>query len=108
MNATFRTRVTAAVVTTLGGAALAVGAVFASAPASAATMAEVCVQHPERYASGAVLGEYSVHKSGWDRLRVCKVYDSAHKLLGTTTETDYGFFRAPVLPSPPSSKSSVA
>jgi hypothetical protein len=82
------------VATAIGASAIAVGALAMSAPASAATnMQPTCEQHPEYYATGAVLGVYSTQKRGVDRDQICKVYDASHKLLGTTTATDYGYYR---------------
>lgn len=106
MSTTLRTRITAAVTVALGGTALAVGAVLAGAPASAATLAELCVQRPAVYAPTAVRGVYSVQKRGIDRDRICKVYDAAGRLQGTITETDYGFYRLTGPVSPPPVKSS--
>jgi hypothetical protein len=87
---TLRTIVTAGV----GAAAIAAGALTLSAPASAATsIQQTCEQHPGSYAAGAVKGVYSTVKRGWDRDQICKVYDANGKLLGTTTVTDYYFYR---------------
>jgi hypothetical protein len=91
------------VATAIGASAIAVGALAMSAPASAATnMQPTCEQHPEYYAAGAVLGVYSTQKRGVDRDQICKVYDANHKLLGTYTATDYGYYRLarPVTPPP--------
>jgi hypothetical protein len=93
MNAnltTLRNLTTAA----LGATAVAIGTLAMSAPATAATnMQPTCVQHPELYAAGATLGVYSTQRRGVDRDQICKVYDANHQLLGTTTATDYGYYR---------------
>ena len=91
------------VATAVGASAIAVGALAMSAPASAATsIQQTCVQQPGLYADGAVLGVYSTQKRGFDRDQICKVYDAGHKLLGTYTATDYGYYRfaQPVTPPP--------
>lgn len=93
---TLRTSLTAAAL-----AALAVGAVLGSAPASAASLQETCIEHPEAYAPFAVTGVYSTQKRGLHRDRICKVYDSAPKLQGVITETDYYFYRLTPSVSPP-------
>jgi hypothetical protein len=95
------------VATAVGASAIAVGALALSAPANAASSIQpTCEQHPDLYATGAVLGVYSTQKRGFDRDQICKVYDASHKLLGTYTATDYGYYRliqsvtvAPVLSS---------
>jgi hypothetical protein len=82
------------VATAVGFSAIAVGVLAASAPANAANNVQpTCEQHPELYATGAVLGVYSTQKRGVDRDQICKVYDANHKLLGTYTATDYGYYR---------------
>ena len=74
-------------------AAAAVGTMAVTAPAAqAATFQDTCVAHPEAYARGAVLGVYATKKIGYDREESCKVYDAQNKLLGTTYQTNYGFF----------------
>lgn len=90
------------VATAVGASAIAVGALAASTPASAASIQQTCEQQPGLYADGAVLGVYSTQKRGFDRDQICKVYDAGHKLLGTYTTTDYGYYRvaAPVSPPP--------
>jgi hypothetical protein len=91
------------VATAVGASAIAVGALAMSAPASAASNVQpTCEQHPELYATGAVLGVYSTQKRGLDRDQICKVYDANRKLLGTYTATDYGYYRLaqPVTPPP--------
>jgi hypothetical protein len=91
------------VATAVGASAIAVGALAMSAPASAANNVQpTCEQHPELYSTGAVLGVYSTQKRGIDRDQICKVYDANHKLLGTYTATDYGYYRLaqPVTPPP--------
>jgi hypothetical protein len=102
-HATFRTTLHRLVATAVGASAIAVGALAMSAPASAANNVQpTCEQHPELYATGAVLGVYSTQKRGIDRDQICKVYDANHKLLGTYTATDYGYYRLaqPVTPPP--------
>ena len=49
-----------------------------------------------------MLGVYSTKKRGFDRDQICKVYDVGHKLLGTYTATDYGYYRVAtkVTPAP--------
>jgi hypothetical protein len=82
------------VATAVGASAIAVGVLATSAPANAANNVQpTCEQHPELYATGAVLGVYSTQKRGVDRDQICKVYDANHKLLGTYTATDYGYYR---------------
>ena len=106
MNAshtTFRTTFHRLVATAVGASAIAVGALAMSAPASAAaSIQQTCEQQPGLYADGAVLGVYSTQKRGFDRDQICKVYDASHKLLGTYTATDYGYYRLvrPVTPPP--------
>jgi hypothetical protein len=102
-HTTFRTTLHRLVATAVGASAIAVGALAMSAPANAATSIQpTCEQHPELYATGAVLGVYSTQKRGFDRDQICKVYDASHKLLGTYTATDYGYYRLiqPVTPQP--------
>jgi hypothetical protein len=99
----FRNLVTVAV----GGAAIAVGALAFSAPASAATsIQQTCEQQPGLYAAGAVKGVYSTQKRGWDRDQICKVYDSNNKLLGVSTTTDYNYYRLTAAIQPPPVKAS--
>ena len=88
------------VATAIGASAIAVGALATSTPASAASIQQTCEQQPGLYADGAVLGVYSTKKRGLDRDQICKVYDANHKLLGTYTATDYGYYRLarPVTP----------
>jgi hypothetical protein len=90
------------VATAVGASAIAVGALAMSAPASAASIQQSCEQQPGAYADGAVLGVYSTQKRGFDRDQICKLYDASHKLLGTYTATDYGYYRLvhPVTPPP--------
>jgi hypothetical protein len=90
------------VATAVGAGAIAVGALAMSAPASAASIQQTCEQQPGLYADGAVLGVYSTQKRGFDRDQICKVYDASHKLLGTYTATDYGYYRlvTKVTPAP--------
>lgn len=103
MNATIRT----AIVATVGGAAIALGALGLSAPASAAndSIRQTCEQNPGAYAAGAVRGVYSTYKSGVDRVQVCKVYDANGNLLGTTNKYDYGFYKVPAPVATPPVKS---
>ena len=98
---TYRNRITAAVTVAVGAGAIAMGALALSAPASAATLQQTCVEHPNLYADGATLGVYSTQKRGVDRDQICKLYDPSNKLLGVYTATDYGFYRGPVRVSPP-------
>lgn len=87
----------------IGATAIAAGALAAGAPANAATSIQpTCEQHPELYATGAVLGVYSTQKRGVDREQTCKVYDAGHKLLGVYNTTDYGYYQMvkPVTPLP--------
>ena len=91
------------VATVVGASAIAVGALALGAPANAATSIQpTCEQHPEQYATGAVLGVYSTQRHGFDRDQICKAYDASHKLLLTYYTTDAGYYRvvqpAPVLP----------
>jgi len=91
------------VATAVGASAIAVGALAMSAPASAASnLQPTCEQHPELYATGAVLGVYSTQKRGVDRDQIFKVYDASDKLLSTYTATDYGYYRlaTKVTPAP--------
>ena len=105
MNATIN-RLTAA---TVGAAAVAVGTLAMSAPATSKPLPHVtsiqptCEQHPELYATGAVRGVYSTQRRGNDRDQICKVYDAAAKLLGTYNSTDYGYytFRVESVPNAP-------
>ena len=91
------------VATAVGASAIAVGALVLGAPANAATNIQpTCEQHPELYATGAVLGVYSTQRRGFDRDQICKVYDASHKLLLTYNATDYGYYRVvQPLPAPP-------
>lgn len=92
-----RWRKTAASV--LIAAAAAVGTMAVTAPAAqAATFQDTCVAHPGSYASGAVLGVYATKRIGNDREESCKVYDARNKLLGTTYQTNYGFYSKPQTP----------
>jgi hypothetical protein len=90
----------------IGAGAVAVGALTLSAPALAApnhavtSIQPTCEQHPELYASGAVLGVYSTQRRGIDRDQICKAYDAGHKLLGVYTVTDYGYYQLRVAPLP--------
>ncbi|AHK32946.1 hypothetical protein OPAG_00152 [Rhodococcus opacus PD630] len=78
---------------TLIAAAAAVGTMAVTAPAAqAATFQDTCVTHPGAYASGAVLGVYATKRIGNDREESCKVYDAQNRLLGTTYQTNYGFY----------------
>ena len=91
------------VATAVSASAIAVGALALGAPANAATNIQpTCEQHPELYATGAVLGVYSTQRRGFDREQICKAYDAGHKLLLTYYTTDAGYYRvvqpAPVLP----------
>ena len=88
------------------GSAIAVGAMALSAPAAnAETFQQSCTTNPGAYAAGAVLGAYSTQRSGEDRIEFCKVYDVNKALLGTTNQTDYGWYtkHGPIVPpvSPP-------
>jgi hypothetical protein len=77
-------------------AAAAVGTMAVTAPAAqAATFQDTCIAHPGAYASGAVLGVYATKRIGNDREESCKVYDAQNKLLGTTYQTNYGFYGKP-------------
>src|SRR5215216_141096 len=96
---TVRNRITAAATRAVGAGAIAIGALALSAPASAATLQQTCVEHPNLYAAGATLGVYSTQKRGFDRDQICKVYDPA-KLLGVYTTTDYGYYKM-ATPVPP-------
>jgi hypothetical protein len=81
---------------TLIAAAAAVGTMAVTAPAAqAATFQDTCVAHPGAYASGAVLGVYATKQIGNDREESCKVYDAQNKMLGTTYQTNYGFYGKP-------------
>jgi len=94
------------VATAVGASAIAVGALAMSAPANAANNVQpTCEQHPELYATGAVLGVYSTQKRGFDRDQICKLYDASHKLLGTYTATDYGYYRLVTKVTPPPAQS---
>jgi hypothetical protein len=74
-------------------AAAAVGTMAVTAPAAqAATFQDTCVAHPGAYASGAVLGVYATKRIGNDREESCKVYDAQNRLLGTTYQTNNGFY----------------
>jgi hypothetical protein len=88
-----------------GVAAAALGTMAVTAPAAqAATFEDTCVAHPGAYASGAVLGIYATKRIGNDREESCKVYDARNQLLGTTYQTNYGFYGKPQGPgqiSPP-------
>lgn len=90
--------------TALAAGAMAVGALALTAPvAQAQSFAQSCVTNPGAYASGAVKGVYHTERRGNDRDQICKVYDAANKLLGTTTKTDYNYYvkHVEVLPVPP-------
>ena len=108
MNATIN-RLAAA---TVGAAAITVGALAMSAPAMSKPLPHVtsiqptCEQHPDLYATGAVLGVYSTQRRGEDRDQICKTYDAAGKRLGTHYSTDYGYYtlrveQAPTAPLSP-------
>jgi hypothetical protein len=109
MNAS--TRITAAATAAVGAGAI-IGALALSAPASAkplhtaTSIQPTCEQHPDLYASGATLGVYSTQRRGADRDQICKVYDPTHKLLGTYTATDYGYYTV-YAPGVPPVKSAV-
>ena len=88
------------VATAVGVSAIAVDALALGATANAATNIQpTCEQHPELYATGAVLGVYSTQRRGFDRDQICKAYDATHKLLVTYYATDYGYYRV-VQPAP--------
>ena len=96
------TRIAATVAITVGAGAVALGAAIASTPiASAATFQQMCVNDPAAYAYGAVRGVYSTEKHGFDRYEVCKVYDAAGKLLGTTNVPNYGYYKVGGPQQPP-------
>ena len=98
---TVRNRITAAATVAVGAGAIAIGALALSAPASAATLQQTCVEHPDLYAAGATLGVYSTQKRGFDRDQICKVYDASSTLLGVYTTTDYGFYKMATKVNPP-------
>ncbi|HYO05331.1 MAG TPA: hypothetical protein VET27_27185 [Mycobacterium sp.] len=85
----------------LGAGAVVIGALAMGAPANAGTFQRTCETNPGAYATGAVRGVFSTQKQGWDLDQICKVYDTYGKLLGTTHQPIYGYFRyaqAPVTP----------
>lgn len=92
---TNRIAVTAAI--TIGAGAVALGAAIATTPiANAATFQQICTNDPGAYATGAVRGVYSTQKVGFDRYEICKVYDSADKLMGTFNLPHYNFYKVGV------------
>ncbi|MBJ7339359.1 hypothetical protein [Mycolicibacterium sp.] len=90
----------------LGAGAVAVGALAMGAPVNADTFQHSCETNPGAYATGAVRGVFTTQKQGWDLDQICKVYDASSKLLGTTHQPIYGYFRLAQSPVTPPVRSS--
>ena len=82
--------------TAIGASAIAVGAMAMSATANAETFEHSCTTNPGAYATGATIGAFHTERRGVDRDQICKVYTADYKLLGTTTHTDYGYYKLTV------------
>jgi hypothetical protein len=94
MTSTTRRRQIAA--TTIAAGAMAIGALALTAPAAQAeTFEHSCTTNPGAYATYAVTGVFHTERRDFDRDQICKVYNAASKLLGTTTHTDYGYYKNP-------------
>jgi hypothetical protein len=94
MTSTTRFRQIAA--TTIAAGAMAIGALALTAPAAQAeTFEHSCTTNPGAYATFAVTGVFHTERRDFDRDQICKVYNAASKLLGTTTHTDYRYYKNP-------------
>ena len=75
--------------------AIAIGAMALAPGAQAETFEHSCTTNPGAYATYAVTGVFHTERRDFDRDQICKVYNAASKLLGTTTHTDYGYDKNP-------------
>ena len=88
-------RIIAAAQLVFAASAIAVGALALSPAAQAETFEHSCTTNPGAYATNAVTGVFHTERRDLDRDQICKVYNAGNKLLGTTTHTDYGYYKNP-------------
>jgi hypothetical protein len=88
-------RITAAAQLVFAATAIAIGALALSPAAQAETFEHSCTTNPGAYAANAVTGVFHMERRDFDRDQICKVYNAGNKLLGTTTHTDYGYYKNP-------------
>jgi len=88
-------RIIAAAQLAFAASAIAIGALTMSPAAQADTFQHHCTTAPQDYATNAVSGVFHTERRDFDRDQICKVYNAANTLLGTTTQTDYGYYKNP-------------